>query len=69
MSSESSARLDASQDTQIESLVALSAGEGEGEQGRRLEQKQQDACVAALLGHLHVQLDTKGIVSLFVSLT
>lgn len=34
-----------------------------------MEDKQQDACLAALLGHLHVQLDTKGIVSLFVSLT
>lgn len=40
-----------------------------GSRGRRLEDKQQDACLAALLGHLHVQLDTKGIVSLFVSLT
>lgn len=42
---------------------------GRGEQGRQLEEKQQDACIAAILGHLHVQLDTKGIVSLFVSLT
>lgn len=42
---------------------------GRGEQGRRLEDKQQDACLAALLGHLHVQLDTKGIVFLFESLT
>lgn len=44
-------------------------GKGRGEQGGLLEEKQQDACFAALLGHLHVQLDTKGIVSLFVSLT
>lgn len=37
--------------------------------GGGLEDKQQDACFAVLLGHLHLQLDTKGIVSLFISLT
>lgn len=45
------------------------AGPGRGEQGRRQEDKQQDACLAALRGHRHVQLDTEGIASLFVSLT
>ncbi len=56
--------------TQKESVVAPRAGAGRegGSRGGRLEEKQQDACLAALLGHLHVQLDTKGIVSLFVSL-
>lgn len=34
---------------------ALSSG-GTGEQGRRQEDKQQDACVAALGGAPHVQL-------------
>lgn len=54
-----------------ERVVALGRNKGEGKKGRagrRLDEKQQDACLAALLGHLHVQLDTKGIVSLFVSL-
>lgn len=53
-------------------VVTLRAGietEEKGERGRRLEEKQQDACVAALLGHPHMQLDTKGIVFLFISLT
>lgn len=55
--------------TKKKSAVALRAGPGRGEQGRRQEDRQQDACLAALRGHRHVQLDTEGIASLFVSLT
>lgn len=75
MSSEISARLEASQDPDPSrregerSGTQSGDGKGRGERGRRMEDKQQDACLAALRGHLHVQLDTEGIVSLFVSLT
>lgn len=69
LSSERSARLEASQEQH--NIVALEREMKEGmrKQGRRLEDKQQDACPAALRGRLHVQLDTGGDASLFRSLT
>lgn len=71
---ESNGCLEASQDTgwllrERDSCGTERRGSRGGGTGRRLEEKQQDACLAALLGRLDVQLDTKGIVSLFISLT
>lgn len=68
VSSESSARLEASQASPVQrrraSWSSEQGREGTGRQGRRQENKQQDACLAALLSALHVQLEAEGIVSL-----